>query len=233
MLSEPLNRASSDDSPIPITCRPVLALGAEATLSSRSFSLSNQPEQSEVVLTDRHRPSAGRQRFGHSPFFVVVVAQQVPQLVHRDRQQVHSVLLALIARYRELAVLVRRWIDKPTPAGGVHVERDGVARRQAERGVLQVGNADIRLPPINIRPRRFPASERASVSSGCTCARVRDSASTGAVAAQPAAMSGLGCDPKNRISSGRRLAVVGPQLSVPATMMLPSDCRATASPTKE
>jgi hypothetical protein len=62
----------------------------------------------------------------------VIVAEQVADLVSEHGQQVHAVLLALVAGRGELGVVPRRRIDEPAPAGGIVVQPNGVAGGEAE-----------------------------------------------------------------------------------------------------
>src|SRR5262245_6028561 len=60
----------------------------------------------------------------------------------QHREQIHAVF-ALVAERGELAIAPRRRIDEPTPACGLGIEPDGVARSQTERGATEVGDADV------------------------------------------------------------------------------------------
>ena len=74
-------------------------------------------------------PFAGVEDLSHDVLRMlqIVQAENVAELVHQHRRQVHAALLALVAGRAELAVVGRRWIDKPAPAGRVIVQQDGVA----------------------------------------------------------------------------------------------------------
>src|SRR5262249_59303724 len=76
----------------------------------------------------RRLTDAGRQRVRHQAVVGVIVAEQMPQLVLPDREQVQAVLLALVAGNGERAVVARRRIE-PAPAGGVDVAAAVRARR--------------------------------------------------------------------------------------------------------
>ncbi len=56
----------------------------------------------------------------------MVEAEEVADLVIQNRVQIHAILFALVAGDEELAVVPRRPIDEPAPAGGVGVEVGGV-----------------------------------------------------------------------------------------------------------
>src|SRR5262249_3424163 len=60
-----------------------------------------------------------------------------------DGEQVHVVLLTLVAGGGELGVAARRRIDEPAPAGGVVVEVDGIAGGLAERQAAEVGDLNL------------------------------------------------------------------------------------------
>ena len=66
----------------------------------------------------------------------MIVAKNVPDLVGQHGEQVHAVLLALIAGRGELGIVPRRQIDEPAPAGGVVVERDDVDGGEESRGLI-------------------------------------------------------------------------------------------------
>src|SRR5262249_49867621 len=71
---------------------------------------------------------AGRQRVRQQAVVGVIVAEQMPQLVLQDGEQIHVVPLTLVAGRGELDVVTRRRIE-PAPAGGVDVAAAVRARR--------------------------------------------------------------------------------------------------------
>src|SRR5262249_14839338 len=89
---------------------------------------------------DADTPGANGQRPGHTAIWSVLQAEDVAHLVTDDRQQVHVILFALVAGRGELAVVMRRRIDEPAPAGRVVVQPDGAAGLQAEGCPAQVGD---------------------------------------------------------------------------------------------
>jgi hypothetical protein len=86
---------------------------------------------------------ANRQGFPHHVVVIgVLEAGQVSQLASEDRQEIHPVLLALVAGQAELGILPRCRVDEPAPAGVV-IQPEGVAVRQGEQVAAQVGHADL------------------------------------------------------------------------------------------
>ncbi len=64
--------------------------------------------QRHVVVLCIGSTDAGNQRFSHHAFNAVVLAQKVSQLVHYDSEQIHSMLLALVAEPQKLGAVPRR-----------------------------------------------------------------------------------------------------------------------------
>ena len=69
------------------------------------------------LVRRRCLPNTGRHRVVHQTAVRVLVAEQVAQLVHHDRQQVHAVLLARIAGRSGLGIVPRGLVQEPAPAG--------------------------------------------------------------------------------------------------------------------
>src|SRR5262249_61164184 len=65
----------------------------------------------------------------------------MPDFVFEAPEQVHVILLALVAGRGEVEVVVRRRVYEPAPAGGHGVEPKGAAGGDSERGAVEVGDA--------------------------------------------------------------------------------------------
>lgn len=76
----------------------------------------NEPVGGDV--SRRRSPDICWQRVRHHAAVLMVVIEQVAELVFQHGEQVHSVLLASLAGHGELAVLKRRCVHEPAPAGG-------------------------------------------------------------------------------------------------------------------
>jgi hypothetical protein len=64
-------------------------------------------------------PGAGGQGIDHHASVFMLVAEQMAHFVLQGSQQVHSVLLALVAGRDELGIVMGRRIDESARAGGV------------------------------------------------------------------------------------------------------------------
>ena len=64
--------------------------------------------QRHVVLLRVSSTDAGNQRLRHHPFHVVVLAQKGSDLVHHDREQIHTLLLTRITELQKLRAAARR-----------------------------------------------------------------------------------------------------------------------------
>ena len=101
---------------------------------------------------------SGDQRRGHDTIGVMIQLQKVAQFVHHDGEQVHSILLALVARPEELGIVARCCINEPAPAGGIAIERDRVAAGQAQICPAQVRQRDLHASQLRqISAERTPA----------------------------------------------------------------------------
>src|SRR5262245_12556391 len=79
----------------------------------------------------RRLPCACGQGIFHDAVVGVFKSKHMAHLMHDHGQGIDAPLLALVTRFSELTVVVRRLIDEPAPAGRVVIEPDGPAGSHA------------------------------------------------------------------------------------------------------
>src|SRR5262249_14893707 len=114
-----------------------------------------------LIPTARQDPDTGGERVMHYAGCLMLLAQQMAHFVRDGREQVHPVLLALVAGRGKLGIVARRRIDKPAPVGGVVVEPDGVVGCEAKSRAAKIGDADIESAQIrDVDTGTLPPGER-------------------------------------------------------------------------
>ena len=109
----------------------------------------NRINHLSVLVHQADVSDSGDKRSGHDTFVIVILLEKVSQLVRHDGEQVHTVLLALVAGPEKLGAVCGRRVDEPAPTSRVVVEPNGVARGESERRAAEVD--DLNLDVVQTR----------------------------------------------------------------------------------
>ena len=116
-----------------------------ASLSARKVQVLGKDliDDSDVVVLEVRAPHAGRQQIEHHACHLMRSPEHVPEFVHDRGEQVHAILLALVAARGVLGIVPWRRIDEPAPAGGVIVEPDDRVGSLRQSFAAQTRDADL------------------------------------------------------------------------------------------